>query len=1817
MADKWVFEVVTDWSQPKDAIRDYTSRALSELQRIERQVKAGEISTAAGTAQVREIGRATGASERAAVAAGVTPDITSQLAGTIGVARQSIEALTKPLGSVGSSLKSFDSAVRRGAEEQSRSIDADKRRQEATAAQLIAAADKKAKADADAAEKQNRATKREEARQRARDERDAKAAREAVEDVNKKRAQREKRDQFLSSDPESLRAQASAEAAASTRREVERRQKAENKDVLAAAEADLAEELNDSRQKRIRQNAVLDSPEIQRTLAEEQVYGQRAFERVNAEVARIRQATPREERREIDDAAFSDADDKRRSAALRVAKERELARFNDEIVRNTVEASTSERLRTLAIREATIATVTEAEEKRRAAATVREQVMKERERLAVLTAEARNEMQIQDVKAQTLVAAKRARDAENRAARETIASAIASGEISGGTRFQRAQAALAARTGGAPRLPEEYQKLSQFVGSKALTTVGFALSGALLYGGINAIKEMVTEAARLEAELSLIDSQFQDAGLSAEQFGKFKGDLIDISIESGRAADDIAKVGRSLLGVFRIQQNGQDLGPDVGKVTEQLDIAARFSQITGVETRQVNDDLVAILKSFEGTEDIGFGELANSLVAAENQTGVFSGELLDAAANLAPLASELGFTSKELINFSAAATQASGKGAGALSEGIGRVLTDLRDKRAQVLQFYAKTPELQSEIPALVDAFGAGDTPSVIKNLLTSFPKLSATDRQDFASQIFGRREAQTFISTLKNAQRTLELMERGDSQDSGAFEERWEKHSKTLELSFGRMQRAAEKFGQAIYDAGLGDALKILAGGLIFVVQGATAMLNVFQEVNDLFGGFPAKVLGAALALKGLTAAYRTLAEVSALQGLLAGGARSPLVGLTAAGGLFSPYAKGGAPGPIYGSGLFGGVVPLGNTPGTFKPGLNSGVLGRMAARGGFAGGLAGFASSAGPAIGLAAAFATTQFALEQQKKSEAAAENFSDRASQLSESELKRLIEGGAYRPANIDRVNSLLPGGRDTDQELLEQALRRKQAPRRQGILDAIAGDPDTNEATAYNLSKEAQIAIFGETAKGSAAANIRSKRLQKAVGDVDQFRADFAANPDDKGYVQTFEDLQKFYELMGTPEQQARIQNAVELSDAAEAEKKAAKDASDRLKAMTGQAELAVTKFQAGSGSFSEVVDAYRSRIEQNQLLLRTIDPDTDPELYTQIAQALAQDQEASSQFIDSVYKKFYDNQLKLANISGVDENDAAIEANLRLLAAPDLSVSERAAAAERLIDARQKKLSDSLEDVNSMDEALALINQQIVIEGEARLALIRETLDSLDPETSDRFVRNAKTVGKDPVAFKDEIAAKVGEIADKDLQTAKEMILLQIAKYREILNSLTERSGVTGVIEERLAELESIWDALTAAEGIRGSGASADEAQAALDQAYGEVSGKLNAALALNNSTTRDPVRQAQNAVDTAQQLLEEAKKTDNWDTIVAAQTQLNEAVSQLSDAQGDIGQAALALSAAYAAGDPVASAQIAIQSAQLAVSQANGEAERMQALAQRVSAELALQEAMDDVQRANLELAMAMADGDPIQQAQIALQLAQFNLANAKGDAERIRAQIGVVQAQKALQAAMLDIFDAWNELAVALSEASGNSVAAAEYQLQRIQEHLRVAQAQGNNAEVLRLTADEVRAQAALRDAQLADQENGIQFALQMQQITTGQAIAAYQQLLEIPNLTKQQIQEIQLTIKQLKDQLGQDAQFNIPTELDLPTVYEVNRVAQSSGDYQSSRSGYGAATTNIIDQRVINIDINATNAIEGAQALRVVTDALTAPARTGVRMY
>jgi hypothetical protein len=212
-----------------------------------------------------------------------------------------------------------------------------------------------------------------------------------------------------------------------------------------------------------------------------------------------------------------------------------------------------------------------------------------------------------------------------------------------------------------------------------------------------------------------------------------------------------------------------------------------------------------------------------------------------------------------------------------------------------------------------------------------------------------------------------------------------------------------------------------------------------------------------------------------------------------------------------------------------------------------------------------------------------------------------------------------------------------------------------------------------------------------------------------------------------------------------------------------------------------------------------------------------------------------------------------------------------------------------------------------------------------------------------------------------------------------------------------------------------------------------------------------------------------------------------------------------------------------------------------------------------------------------------------------------------------VSQAQGGLFNAQIQQMQAVSQAAQARVALTGNAPAVAALALQQAQQALArfksrfPSQANMANTQFAQLTAAVYQAQGTYLDQTISFTENQISELVGTNQLSIGQAINRLKGLQAQAKAAGNQAQvlAIQAQIQQYINQGNQNAQFNLPSNLNLPTLYEVRRTegTPAGGNY------YGNHGT-------VNVSINISNQTDVQPAVNKLMQAVGGPPTTGLTL-
>jgi hypothetical protein len=231
---------------------------------------------------------------------------------------------------------------------------------------------------------------------------------------------------------------------------------------------------------------------------------------------------------------------------------------------------------------------------------------------------------------------------------------------------------------------------------------------------------------------------------------------------------------------------------------------------------------------------------------------------------------------------------------------------------------------------------------------------------------------------------------------------------------------------------------------------------------------------------------------------------------------------------------------------------------------------------------------------------------------------------------------------------------------------------------------------------------------------------------------------------------------------------------------------------------------------------------------------------------------------------------------------------------------------------------------------------------------------------------------------------------------------------------------------------------------------------------------------------------------------------------------------------------------------------------------------------------------------------DPTKSAINALKAAEFELANAHGDADRAAKQAQVISAQKALNNTISNSLTADAQLAITLANLRNDPVQAAAVAATEAQRKLDEAMAKNITDRAVLAPLEAQVAETARQKflAPINKQIEDLDWLYAMQQINLGSYIAGLEVERDKLDVNSKEYKDAALKIYNLKKGAQTELAWNLPGNLSLPTLYEARRASETNykfggGPYQDNRNIAVSIAVNGTDNpvAVANQVVNALN--------------------------
>jgi hypothetical protein len=440
------------------------------------------------------------------------------------------------------------------------------------------------------------------------------------------------------------------------------------------------------------------------------------------------------------------------------------------------------------------------------------------------------------LEAETSLLERQRQRALNAATQALVQQRIASGEVNAGTSFQQIQRALASRQGGTAKLPEEYQSLGQFVGSKLVTTAGFALSGAAAYGALSSLREIYSSERDIQDAFKIINGQLDALGQGG-QLDNVRRDIAGIAADTGTAESAIAQTFPQIEGAFH----------DTRVALEDARAASEIAKITKTDLAATVQSLLPASIAFK----TNFRSLGDEALGVQERSGVAASRTLQLFSAIGPVAAQAGLSLRQVSAIAAAVLQDTARTPQSVAEDLNRVIPQLQTRTPLIAAAYTQAGQ-KGTADQFVKDISAGKTGAAVELLITSYGKLTAAQQQAVESAAGTGRGTKDIIDLLLNEK--VALGELNPALDNaGKTSKYFSDLQKDLGQQASQVKEELLQLGRSILESGAADALGDVLVAVALLVHGLGDLAGWFSTLNRASHGNVATLLEIAAAAKAL----------------------------------------------------------------------------------------------------------------------------------------------------------------------------------------------------------------------------------------------------------------------------------------------------------------------------------------------------------------------------------------------------------------------------------------------------------------------------------------------------------------------------------------------------------------------------------------------------------------------------------------------------------------------------------------------------------------------------------------------------------------------------------------------------------------------------------------------------------------------------------------------------------------------------------------------------------------------------------------------------
>ena len=1264
-------------------------------------------------------------------------------------------------------------------------------------------------------------------------------------------------------------------------------------------------------------------------------------------------------------------------------------------------------------------------------------------------------------------------------------------------------------------------------------------SAGLVFGITNVLQDAIMQGIETESTFVRVSDALEQTGRDS---GGLRSELSKMSSDYGVALRDVYTTAAGLTGLF----DKTDVGNE--KLLGLTEVAVQLQLISGgaLNATEAMKALSSVTSAYSGMAP---EHIADVLTTIQNRLSVNIEESIEGVARLSGQAVELGLDFEHAAVYVSAIAKFTNQTGASAGEQFSRMLGQLQTGRTQNVVIKA----LKSVGVDASENFQKRQYQEIIDQLMLNYQGMTPEMQSQVAVAVGGLRQAASTAGLLLKGPQALDTVTAA-MYSQGAAAARAEKMSEQLHSTLKRLREGFVAFAASIVEFGALSAIEVTVKGAVTALK---AMTDVLGQLNELVSNTPllGKLNTIMLTLLGFAAGGKIAGMAfKGMRGSLQAQARiaDDLMG--------APFQRANAvPGPV-GRHAAPGTVPVGPT--YTRPTMSPSVM----------------AIPFRPTTGMLTGAANTLEAASQALAARAAAQiplvqgaTPGDVGAAATASQRQRLAAAGQSAASGLAGA-----AGRGLDKT--------------SGALGALA-----NSGIAMNVAFMGIIATVGLVAEGF-------QRLKAAQKDYEAFFKDTYVDKkgDPTDLAGAGETSDRFKEFADGLREETSNSRGVTFANVF----KALLDAPGSGKTFAGYYSMLEDK---ATGNVP--LDKANDQSEFIRAAIRSIadiGQDKAPTALPGAYQAPAAPPKITPQTLGLGV---------LPDLPGPMNMVIPKPAKPAATATPAPGAPSVPSVAD---DLPPKGIRRPVSKIGQLDQKMAEINKEIdarieAINSDKDLGPISQATMIAELERARASAANATIRAKLVAKGFNEVDTLTSDQMDALISISRTVLSIgnkAAAATSSITEAAAKANGLDGdsIFADAIKDLQGgtlgnkrkrYASALRAAIKVNAAAlAAAPEGGEEHEKLIAAGKGLQQEYASVTGDTTNEKTALAQAKLEEARRLgdfveankqaaviLAEAEKKYNnglleESGLIAARRAYADTLSQTSATQLQLIQAQQALDLArMLPGDAVGRANLSVAQARAneaaakkrfkanpttdnEISYTQAQATTATAVYGAQSAEAAYLDA-----KAGRAVALAQAGGNSVRIATASLNAARIRLRAAlkNGDvhsAEYQNAKNAVIAGEAAERDALFALADAKSNLASVIKGGRGDTVGVAAEALKTARRKLQEIVSKGggtkDNPEFVNAQAAEEQAKAGLRDAKFQDELDSIDFNQQMGTITGTEAIRALQEMLKATDLTKQQRRQLMLKIKGLQDDIRNTltgSGLNIPTEIKLPTAYEVRR--------------------------------------------------------------